>query len=154
MSRNNWIIWLSFIFALILMALPWSATTVIFRPEWLLLVIIYWLLAVPERIGIIWAWCLGLTMDVLWGSHFGLLAFSYAFVAYLILKLHLQLRHYPIWQQAIPVAGCVFLIKVFAVLFSNNAQWQLMVFPALVSGLFWPVTFVVLRFFRRTFRVR
>ena len=154
MSRNNWLIWLSFIFTLVLMALPWSSATQAFRPEWLLLTIIYWIIAVPRRIGITWAWVLGLLMDILWGSHLGLLAFAYALVAYLVLKLHLQLRHYPVWQQAIPVMGFVLLVKILTALLANTVQWQLVLYPALMSGLIWPLLFVILRFFRQALRIR
>ena len=42
-----------------------------FQPEWLALALSYWVLAAPERVGLITAFSLGFVADLATGSHFG-----------------------------------------------------------------------------------
>ena len=42
-----------------------------FQPEWLALALSYWVLAAPERVGLITAFLLGFVADLATGSHFG-----------------------------------------------------------------------------------
>ena len=74
-----------------------------FWPPWLTLVLIYWCMMLPQRVGIGSAWLLGLTLDVARDTVLGLHALSLALVAYLTLNTHLRLRLFPVWQQALSV---------------------------------------------------
>ena len=47
------------------------------RPDWVAMVLIYWILALPHRVGLITAWIAGLGMDVLLGTLLGQHALSY-----------------------------------------------------------------------------
>ena len=62
---------LSFLVAMMLTSLPLPESAIIYRPDWLILVLIYWCMALPERIGIFTGWLLGLTLDVMYGSLLG-----------------------------------------------------------------------------------
>jgi rod shape-determining protein MreD len=53
-----WIIALSLVIALMLTALPLPEWAVNWRPAWVAMVLIYWCMALPERVGI----------GVRWGS--------------------------------------------------------------------------------------
>ena len=53
------------------------------RPEWVAMVLIYWVVALPERVGIAIAWVVGLYQDVLDGSPLGQHAFALSVLAYL-----------------------------------------------------------------------
>ena len=54
--QGNWIIVLSFIMAIMLTALPLPEWAVNWRPSWVAIVLIYWCMAVPDRVGILVAW--------------------------------------------------------------------------------------------------
>jgi rod shape-determining protein MreD len=139
---------------MILMIVPLPDSIRVFRPEWVLMTLLYWAMALPERVGIGFAWTVGLLMDVMLGGTLGILAFSYALVIYLILNFHLQLRQYPLWQQALIVMSLVLLVSIIKVIFSPAvASWAIW-FPALISTLIWPIIYAVLRKTRRVFGVR
>ena len=154
MSRSVLIITLTFLLAILLMLVQLPASWQMLRPEWVILVMVYWTLALPQRVGVMWAWWIGLLMDILLGTHLGLLAFAYAVIAYLVLKFHLQLRQYPLLQQTLPIVVFVILVKLVAVAmapgFVSNLVWG----PALASAIVWPATFKILRWLRRRFHVR
>ena len=148
------ILLLTILVSMILMIVPLPDSIRVFRPEWVLMTLLYWAMALPERVGIGFAWTVGLLMDVMLGGTLGILAFSYALVIYLILNFHLQLRQYPLWQQALIVMSLVLLVSIIKVIFSPAvASWAIWI-PALISTLLWPVIYAVLRKIRRVFGVR
>jgi len=51
-------------------------------PDWLLLCLVFWTIHQPRKVGVIWAFCLGLVMDVHNGNLLGQYAFMYPLVAY------------------------------------------------------------------------
>lgn len=147
------VLFITIIVAMILVMIPMPDMLRLFRPEWVLMTLLYWAMALPERVGIGFAWTVGLLMDMLLGGALGVLAFSYALVIYLILNLHLRLRQYPVWQQAVIVMSLVLLVHIIKVIFSPaDASWYIWA-PAVVSTLIWPIVFTVLRKIRRVFGV-
>jgi rod shape-determining protein MreD len=152
-SQGGSIIVITIIIAMLLMLIPIAESLRFARPEWVLMTLIYWAMALPHRVGVGFAWCIGLLMDVLMGGALGIEAFSYAFVIYLILRFHLQLRQYPLWQQALSIMSLVLVVNVPAVVMSSNfASWQVLL-PALTTTLLWPIIYAFLRALRRAFHV-
>ncbi len=145
---------LTIVVSMILMIVPLPDAIRPFRPEWVLMTLLYWAMALPERVGIGFAWVVGLLMDVMLGGALGILAFSYALVIYLILNFHLQLRQYPLWQQALIVMSLALLVSIIKVIFSPVvASWAIWG-SALTSTLIWPFIYAILRKIRRVFGVR
>jgi cell shape-determining protein MreD len=60
---------LTLVFAMCLRIAPWQGEMAAFNPDWVLLVLIYWSLAIPDRVGIFHAWIFGLFTDVLTGRN-------------------------------------------------------------------------------------
>ena len=154
-SQGAYIIIISILFAMILMLIPLPDSMRILRPEWVLLTVMYWSMALPRSVGIGYAWVVGLLMDVLFGGALGVLAFSYALVVYLILHFHLQLRQFPLWQQALSLMSLILLVHIVTASMTSATSSWLSWFPAaLTSTLLWPLVHVFLRTVRRTFNVR
>jgi rod shape-determining protein MreD len=147
------IIIITIIIAMLLMLLPLADNLRFARPEWVLITLIYWALALPQRVGVGYAWSVGLLMDLLMGGSLGVEAFSYAFVIYLILRLHLQLRQYPLWQQALSIMTFVLLVNIPAVVMTENITSWYVWLPALTTTVLWPIVYAFLRAVRRTFNV-
>ena len=74
--------------ALLLNLLPWSGAWLWIKPDFVVLVLLYWCVEQPRKIGFVSAWLLGLVMDVAEGSLFGQHALSYSILAYAGIVLH------------------------------------------------------------------
>ncbi len=156
-----WVILVTFILAMILSIAPLPASLPIelqyLRPEWIPLVLIYWVIALPHRVGIILAWIIGLMTDVLLGSLLGQHAFSFIVVAYIATNLYQRLRMFSISQQSVIVFATIglnqlinFWIESIAGLSEWNS-WYLL--ASVMSALLWPWIFLMLRYLRRQFGV-
>lgn len=152
-SRNGLVIVITLVIAMLLMLLPLPDIARYFRPEWVVLTLVYWAMALPYRVSIGVGWLVGLLMDVMMGGTLGIMAFSYAFAVYLIARFHLQLRQYPMWQQALTILSVVVVVHLISVVTSKAESTWLIWMPVLTSTLLWPVMFAVLRKIRRTFQV-
>ncbi|WP_019562792.1 rod shape-determining protein MreD [Thioalkalivibrio sp. ALMg13-2] len=123
------------------------------RPEWLALILIYWAMAFPSRIGILTAFVSGLLLDTLQGQLLGQNAIALAVVIYIVLQIHPRLRVYPVWQQMMVVAILMALFKLLALWpqgitgFPPGSLWYWA--PVLTSALVWPLIFSLLRDLRR-----
>jgi rod shape-determining protein MreD len=144
---------LSVLFAMVLMLVPLPDSLLFFRPELVMMTLIYWAMALPKRVGIGFAWCMGFVMDVLTGGALGVLAFAYAFVIYVILRLHLQLRQYPLWQQALSIMSLVLAVNLISFSMSSRLLDISLIYPAITSTLIWPFIYATLRNIRRNFNV-
>ncbi|MBT3427647.1 MAG: rod shape-determining protein MreD [Gammaproteobacteria bacterium] len=158
-SRGNWVIAITLLLALILAILPLPsgipAELGYLRPDWLALVIIYWTLALPDRIGLLTAFATGLIADLVLGSLFGLHALSLVIASSFTSASYQQVRMLAVWQQAILVAVMLSLVQlavlvVILLLSQGSFSWLSFLIP-LVSGLVWPWVFLGLRWLRRRF---
>lgn len=151
------IIFLTVLVALMLTTVPLPEPLRIVRPDWVLLTLIYWSMALPHRVGVGFAWLAGLCTDVLTGLLLGQHALAYSIVIYLTLKLHQRLRLYPLWQQALSILvllglGQLLLLWINGMIGRPVHSW-LYWMPSLLGMLLWPILFVLLRGLRRAFRV-
>ena len=139
--------------AVILAIMPFPAWAEPFRPDWVGLVLIYWCLAMPERFSVGTGWLLGFIQDVLYGSLLGSNALGKTLLAFLTVRLHLQLRMFPRWQQAVSIFGLL-IANQLLVLWIRGAIGQapetfIYWTPSVVGALLWPWLFVILRDLRR-----
>ncbi len=144
---------LTILFAMVLQLLPLPQVIELYRPEFVLMVLIYWSMALPNRVGIAAAWITGLFVDVLLGIPLGINALAYALVVYVIARFYLQLRQYPYWQQALIILALVLLAKLVNLMMSSHIEAVYLLLPALFSALLWPFNYLLLRLVRRTFDV-
>ncbi|MGE0080868.1 MAG: rod shape-determining protein MreD [Thiohalomonadaceae bacterium] len=155
--QHGWVIAASFAVALVLTMLPLPDWAAPLRPEWVAMVLIYWCLALPDRVGVGTGWLLGLLLDVARGAILGQHALALSLVAFLAGHFHLRIRVYPLWQQAFSVLMLVALAQML-VLWIKGVVGQLpgtwaYWLPSLTSSLLWPWVFLLLRDLRRRFRV-
>lgn len=155
--RGTVTIVVSFVLALMLTALPLPSWAEPWRPAWVTLVLVYWVLALPHRVGVGVGWVLGLLLDVMMGTLLGQHALSLALVAFLALRLHQRLRVLPAWQQGASIFLLVVLDRALSLWVTGiqgmpteaRAIWA----PAVTSTVLWPWLFVVLRDVRRRYKV-
>ena len=155
--NGGWIITTSFLVALVLTQLPVPPWAAVWRPAWVALVLIYWCMAVPERVGVGVGWMLGLVLDILTGTLIGQHAMGLSVLAFVTYRLHQRVRVLPLWQQGISVF-CLLCLYQLVVLWINGilgrpvqawAYWS----SPLTSTVLWPWVFIILRDVRRKYRV-
>ncbi len=156
-SRRGWVILLSFMLAIMLTEAPMPAPLEWGRPQWTALVLIYWVAALPHRVGPWYGWIVGLLLDILQGSLLGVHALSLALIAVIVQSLHQRFRMYPVWQQALFVLVMVGLYQLLLnwgqSLRGASSDSLLFLLPSLVSAFIWPWLFVLLRSIRRILSV-
>ncbi|MGS8174143.1 rod shape-determining protein MreC [Pseudomonas aeruginosa] len=157
-SNNVWVIWLSLLVGLVLAVAPMPTFTEIGRPLWLAMLLTYWVLLLPERVGMVTAWLLGLAQDVLYGNLLGQNALILGLITFLVLSLHQRLRMFPAWQQClvlVVVYGLAQLLQLWLnALTGNRPPTLTFLLPALVSALLWPWVYALLQFVRLRLNVR
>ncbi|MEX0614753.1 MAG: rod shape-determining protein MreD [Methylophaga sp.] len=151
--QQVWVIYVTLLIAILLMILPLPDMLRLARPEFVVMTLIYWTMALPQRVNIGVAWFTGLVMDITTGGQLGVHAFAYALAVFMVARFHLQLRQYPLWQQAFTILSLVFLVHVVSMLNAPlTSGWHIWM-PAVVSTVLWPMVYAVLRKIRRSFQV-
>ena len=154
---GGWVIAASFLLAFVAASIPLPGELDRFRPDWVAMVLIYWCLALPYRIGIGTSWLVGLLVDVGRGALLGQHALAFAALAYLTVQTHRRIRVFSPWRQTFSVLVFL-LIKQFLVFWISGVigypprdGWYLA--PAVGGMIAWPLLFVILRDVRRHFQV-
>jgi rod shape-determining protein MreD len=123
------------------------------RPDWVLLVLVYWAMAFPRRVGILVAFVTGLFLDVLHQQLLGQNALMLAVAIFIVLQIYPRMRVYPVWQQATVVAFLVALTRLMQIWIQGaiglppGSIWYWS--PIVTSALLWPVVYHILRDARR-----
>ena len=143
----------SLVTAMVLMLIPLPDWARLYRPEWLALVLIYWNLSLPKNIGMGVAWLVGLCVDATQGVLLGQYALGFVVTAYVTTRFHLQIRNYPLYQQAL-IIGVILLpymgisLWVPGMLGEHLGGWLYWA-PVITSALVWPGVYLILRAVRR-----
>jgi rod shape-determining protein MreD len=156
-ARGLWVIALSFAIAFVLAVYPLPVTLRWARPEWVTLVLIYWVIALPQRVGIVVSFGVGLLLDALEGTVLGQNALSLSVVAYLSLLLYQRLRVFNMIQQCAVIFVMVGINQLVSQWVQNlggvGAISVMFLLPAFLSALLWPAVLTLLRGVRRRYRV-
>ena len=102
-------VYLSLIIALLCQLFPWVGQGIIFRPDFMLVVLLYWLLRAPNLCNVGTAWCVGLLVDLATGSLLGQHALSFTLTAFFGLSYQRRLVLFNAWQ----LTGYVFALLIF-----------------------------------------
>ena len=151
-------IYLTILVAMVLAILPLPPALDSFRPDWVMLVVIYWVLALPHRVNVGSAWLAGLLLDMLLGSTLGVRALALAIMAYVVASQFQKIRNFSVWQQAL-VMGCVSLLGQLVIfwaehLFSVAVLHYRLFWTSLTTCLVWPWVYLTLRRIRRRYHIR
>ena len=131
------------IMALMLAIVPMPEWASAYRPDWVVLTLIYWSMSMPRTCSVGTAWVTGIVLDVAHGTLLGQHALALALVTYLTTKFHLQLRVFPMSQMMATVLALL-VIYQFILFWINGvagiytdavAYWG----PVVSGTLVWPV---------------
>jgi rod shape-determining protein MreD len=127
------------------------------RPVWVALVLFYWVMELPHRIGLIAAWIVGLFVDVLQADPLGLNGALLAAITFFGWRFYERLRMYALLQQG----SVIFLLLigtesvrmlVLALIDGRGLSWGVFG-PPVMSLVAWPFVALVLDGLRRRVRV-
>jgi rod shape-determining protein MreD len=143
---NVFFVWGTILLAWLLSLLPWRAWEG--SPDILLVIIAFWCVHEPRRVGLVAAFCFGLLMDVHDVSVLGTHALSYTLAAYGAVLLHRRLLHFGLLSQAIHMLPVFFIAQfvqqlVSAWLAGRWAGWEWGI-GVLLTTVSWPLLGYVL----------
>jgi rod shape-determining protein MreD len=139
-------IWCSLLAALLLDMLPLGRVP--WMPDFLALVLVFWNVHQPLRIGIGLAFMFGLGVDVHQSSLLGQHALSYTTLSFCATLIHRRLLWFPVPSQAVqvlPMFLAAHLVELMIRLINGNVfpGWTFLLAPML-EALLWPVASVIL----------
>jgi rod shape-determining protein MreC len=151
MSRlrdNPWVLPASLVVALLLGLLPLPALLQPLRPYWLALVLAYWVIEAPERVGLGIAFASGVVADLLYGGVLGEQALRLVMLAFILQRFRARIRFFPMSQQMLAIGGLLFNDRIVSALVhilvdEPTLPWSYWWAPLLGMGL-WPLVFVLL----------
>ncbi|WP_448565575.1 rod shape-determining protein MreD [Thalassotalea ganghwensis] len=157
-AHNGLIILLTFIAALTATIIPLPLAVDAFRPDWALVAVLYWCLALPSRINVGTAWLLGLIIDILLGSVLGIHAAAMAISCFIIASNFQKIRNFSVWQQAliIGVLSALYHLLVFWFqrFLTDVVFLPSYLYPVITTVILWPWAFLLLRKIRRHFKIK
>ncbi|WP_150538833.1 rod shape-determining protein MreD [Actinobacillus vicugnae] len=147
-----------FMAAFVLEIMPWPIGFQGLRPNWVVLVLIYWALALPNKISVGTAFVVGIIWDLVLGSILGIHALVLSIAIYFVAKYHLILRNLSLWLQSILVMLYIIAIHFliyFVEFVLHSAEFNSQeILGAIISGILWPWIFLLMRHIRRQLRLR
>ena len=147
------VIHISLVVALILMILPLPDWAQMYRPNWMALALIYWSMALPQRVGLWFAFFSGIVLDTSLGTLLGQHTLALVIVVYFNLNFYQRIRVLALAQQAIYVFALLLINQVVVAWVEGTLGRPtplLAYFGApLIGMLIWPWVFVILRDVRR-----
>ena len=143
--------------AMLLMILPIPEWARPYRPQWVTLVLLYWSIALPHRVGVGSGFVSGVILDVLTGTLLGQHALGLSIVTFIAIQLHQRIRVFPFWQQSLGILVLLLVDHLLALwvigathgVAPDLSYWLVPV----IGALLWPWIFVTLRKVRRHFKV-
>ena len=128
-----------------------------YAPEWILLIIIYWAIAVPSNSKLFLAFLSGILVDIVYGQVLGISSLFFVLLLYIILRLYNSLRYMTIAQQAVVLFIFIFLKQHLLVwayyIIDRNIDYQALLVGSIVTASIWPLIYYTLRFIRRRFNI-
>jgi rod shape-determining protein MreD len=159
MNRNRvqgWLFSGSIAIAFLLQLMPLPLVLSPLKPYWVGLVLIYWAIELPERVGLGLAFLLGLIGDVLTGELLGEQALRLIVLTFIVLRFRARLRFFPVWQQTLAVLGLLMNDRIVTLMvrgFSGEAMPSAAFWLAPVAGMLaWPLVFLLFDDLRKRLR--
>lgn len=157
-AHNYWMIWVTLFVGLLLQIMPWTSSFYMIKPHWLMLITIYWILALPHRVGIWTAFLVGIILDLFSGTVLGVHAFIFSIISYLVIFRFQLIRNLALWQQAFIILGLSLLYDLLLLIFQITIYQMITISPLIflssfVDALVWTWLFLLLRQIRRGFAI-
>jgi len=137
------LLYASAVVALLLSVVPLPEVLRWVRPDFLLLIVIWFALTAPRAGGLLFAFVAGLALDAFRGVVLGQHALAFVVVGYVVHRFHLRVRMFTLVQQSLFVLALLWLYQ-FLLFWIDGvtghpvtdwARWL----PVLTGAALWPV---------------
>jgi rod shape-determining protein MreD len=150
LPANPLFIWGSLLLAFVLNMIQNQALwgRAVWSPDLVALVLLFWGVHQPRRIGVGAAFLFGLLMDVHQGSVLGQHALAYSVLNYLAFSIHRRLFWFTVSAQALQIFPLLLIMHAVAVgvrmMVGGGFPGALMLLAPVLESLLWPVATVLL----------
>jgi rod shape-determining protein MreD len=139
-------IYLSLILAFVFLLLPWSGFALKIRPDFILLVIIFWLIRAPNLCNIGTAWFLGLFVDLATGGIFGQCALAYTITAFFAVTYQRRLVLFNHTQQLFYVFLLLMISQIVLLIIktfsgADALGWSYFL-PSIIGVILWRIAVI------------
>lgn len=143
--------------AMLLDVYPLALEYRIFRPQFVLLVVIYWVYILPQSSSMTLLILLGVLLDVTVGSPLGQHPLMLIVVSYLCLRSYRRVRHFARWQESLWVLMLIACAQLLAYWVQALGGRQMdgfeFLLPAIASACCWPLLAMLFDGLRRHYRI-
>lgn len=138
---NPLFLWFSVLIGLLINMMP--VGRVVWWPDALSVILVFWAIHQPRRIGVLIAFFFGLLMDVHQAAILGQHAISYTLLTYFAITIHRRLLWFSVPLQALQLFPLFFLSHLLIVLIrmiigGTFPGWSMAIAP-LIETLMWPL---------------
>jgi rod shape-determining protein MreD len=143
---NPWFMWTTMVLALAINMIPLGRQPAM--PDLVAVVLVFWNVHQPRRVGVGAAFVFGLLMDVHEGGLLGQHALAYTLLSYFAITIHRRLLWFTAPAQALHVLPLMAASHIVTLLLrlatgGDFPGWELLLSP-LFEALLWPVVSVLL----------
>jgi len=148
----------SILLAFLLQLTPLPQAIIVLKPYWLALVLVYWAIETPDRVGLGFAFLLGLVADVLTGQLLGEQSLRLLVMIFIVLRFRSRLRFFPIGQQTLAILALLLNDRIVVLMvrgFSGDPMPSMGFWIGPVIGMIaWPFIFLLLDDLRARMRAK
>ena len=146
LPANPLFIWGSLLVALLIDMLPLGRTA--WMPDVLMLLLVFWSVHQPQRVGIGVAFFFGVIMDVQQAALLGQHALAYTALSFFAITMHRRLLWFSVPSQALqvlPIFVAAHAIELGIRMLGGGVfpGWQMLLAP-LIEAVLWPIVSVLL----------
>ena len=157
-SAQAWVFIGSISLAFLLQLMPLPQALLLLKPWWIALVLIYWSIETPDRVGLGFAFLIGMCGDLLSGQLLGEQGLRLVVMSFIVLRFRSRLRFFPISQQALAVLGLLLNDRIVVIMirgFSGDPIPSIGFWISPFIGMIaWPFVFLLLDDIRARLRAR
>lgn len=122
-----------------------------FRPSWMVLILLYWILRAPRYINVGVAWFLGIIFDISYDIVLGEHAMTFVLMVFLVTKLRQEILALDFWERSgivfSVVIGYQFILFLMRTYAGGYYEIRAIFGGALVSVLVWhPLVWLLSKF--------
>ena len=146
-------VWFTLSLALCLQVMPLAEGWQIWRPDWLGLMLIYWCMSAPNRVGVFHGFVFGILLDLIEGAPLGQNALTLSLLAFFSALVYSRFRAYSLAQQALLILVLLGLVQLIEQwlrsLLGPFSMHLAFLLPSLIGAALWPWLATMFRAFER-----